>query len=701
MRLVITEKPSVAQDLAKVMGGTKKEDGFISGAEFYFTWCFGHMLQLAPPSTYGATGFSKEHLPIIPDEFILVPRTDTSGNADKGVLKQLQVIKSLFQKASEIIIATDAGREGELIFRYVYSFLGITKPLYRLWLSSMTDKAILEAFRSLKPGVEYENLYLAAKSRSEADWLIGINATQALTVSLQSQTPLSLGRVQTPTLAMICQRYIDFTNFKSEKFYKVRIGLKKEGLQFTATSEKSFSSKDQALELCSAVMITKQSFVSEFKKQEISEPPPLLFDLTSLQQAANQKYSLTADQTLKAAQVLYESKFITYPRTGSRYITTDLFERIPEILKVQAQNPDYGQYASALIGLKLNNKSVNSEKVTDHHALLTTERFPDQLTGDKKMVYDLISCRVIEAFSENCKKESKQAKLESASESFIASASSILYPGWRAVSKPVTENTEDQEEVNSFLPDLEIKEKVPILESSAVEKVTKPKPLHTEATLLKAMETAGKDITDESVRESLKGKGIGTPATRASIIEILFTRGYIERKKKSLIPTVKGLFIQSLVKDLPIASAELTGEWEYLLSRIESGEITGIHFQEGIIRYTHEITSDCLSLSKEKVSSFQNTPAAGISCPKCKSGKIRIYDKAANCSRSKEGCNFVIFRSIAGKTLNEKTIKDLLINGKTGIIKGFKSKTGNSFDAFLTFDPEFKAIFKFPEQKRK
>jgi DNA topoisomerase-3 len=698
MKVVIAEKPSVAADIARVMGGTERKDGYILGNDMAFTWCFGHLLQLAPPEAYGFKGFSIESLPMIPGNFKLIPRLDKNGKPDNGILKQISIIESLFKKSSEIIVATDAGREGELIFRYLYSFLAIERPLKRLWLSSLTDKAIQDAFRALKPGSDYDSLFYSAKARSEADWLVGMNATQGLTIAVKSQKALSLGRVQTPTLAMVCSRYLENKNFIPENYYQVQLSLQKDSITFMVLSEKKFPTVESADTLVAAIMLTKNCFVIDYQKNEVKENPPLLFDLTSLQQEANKKFGLSADETLQTAQSLYESKFITYPRTGSRYISDDLVPGIPKLIDIQKKHSLFGAAATELFQKKLNHRSVNSSKVTDHHALLTTENFPSKLSEKEQNIYNLIAGRLLEAFNEPCIKDISKIIAEAATEKFIASGTVIKYPGWRTVWSivPVFDN---EQEDNQLLPEVAINEKMKLTKAENLQKKTKPKPIHNESSLLKAMETAGKDTADDEIKEAMKEKGIGTPATRASIIEILFKRNYIERQKKSLIPTPLGLMVYELVKDKRIASVDLTGAWEQQLNLIEKKTLLPSEFQEQIISYTKEVTQDVLQVSAEDKNNFNIKANANlVQCPVCKQGHVRIFEKAANCTRKNEGCDFVIFRTICSKKLTEKQITALVIKKSTDLIKGLKSKSGKSFDAILILDDQFKIQFKFSKK---
>ena len=511
---------------------------------------------------------------------------------DPGVRKQLDIIKSLFDEATEIIVATDAGREGELIFRYIYYYLKCKKPFKRLWISSQTDEAIKEGFRNLKPGSDYDTLFNSAHCRSQSDWLVGMNATQALSLSAGSRSVLSLGRVQTPTLAMICSRYNENKNFVPEPFYQVSIMLDKDGQVFRAITEEKYKTKDAAQLIVDQVTETGNILSVEAKPRK--EPPPLLHDLSSLQQEANKKKGFTADQTLTLLQNLYESKLVTYPRTGSRYIGDDVFATVPQLIEKLNGHPELGKQATVLTGAKLSKRSVNAKKVTDHHAILTTGEEPRQLSNDQQAVYDLVAGRMLEAFHQDCIKEITKIVVESGHK-FIASGTVISTAGWRAVFNEPDEEKKDEE--NASLPKVKQGEDLPIVEKTLLEKQTKPRPLYNEASLLKALETAGKEIDDEELRYAMKDSGLGTPATRAAIIETLIKRDYILREKKNLVPTPTGLAVYNVVKDYRIAQAELTGNWEKRLEEIRSGaSVTG--FQEEIKAYTCTITQELLVAGK-------------------------------------------------------------------------------------------------------
>jgi len=595
MKVIIAEKPSVGREIAKVFGATTKKDGYMEGKGYTFTWAFGHLLQLAPPQEYGFYGWNVQNLPMLPQKFKLSIRKVKSKDGmieDPGVRKQLDIIKNLFEEATEIIVATDAGREGELIFRYIYYYLKCKKPFKRLWISSQTDQAIKDGFRNLKPGSDYDTLFNSAHCRSQSDWLVGMNATQALSLSSGTRSVLSLGRVQTPTLAMICSRYLENKNFVPEPFYQVSIMLDKNGQLFKAVTDEKFKTKEEAQLIVDQVQPTGNILNVEAKPRK--EPPPLLHDLSSLQQEANKKKGFTADQTLTLLQNLYESKLVTYPRTGSRYIGDDVFAGVPNLIEKLKDHPEFGKQATVLSDAKLNKRSVNAKKVTDHHAILPTGETPYQLSPDKQAIYDLVAGRMLEAFHQDCIKEITKITVESSAK-FFASGTVIGVAGWRAVFNEPDE--EKKEEENASLPKVQQGENLPVTEKTLLEKQTKPKPLYNEASLLKALETAGKDIDDEELRYAMKDSGLGTPATRAAIIETLIKRDYVMREKKNLLPTQTGLAVYNVVKDYRIAQAELTGNWEKRLEEIRSGaSVDG--FQAEIRTYTTAITQELLLAGK-------------------------------------------------------------------------------------------------------
>ncbi len=686
MKAILAEKPSVAKEIARITGATQKHDGYMEGNGYIVTWAFGHLISLAMPEEYGYGSFQKENLPMLPADFILTPRSIKAGKHyqfDKGALKQLETIESVFKRCSHIIVATDAGREGELIFRYIYSYLGCKKPFSRLWISSLTDKAIREGFDKLEDGHKYDKLYRAAKARSESDWLVGINATQALTINVERGI-YSLGRVQTPALAMVCQRFLENKNFVSRSYWIVEAGIEKDSTPVKLKVIGEFDDEEKAKQIRQDILNTGQLKIATIETKQRTEKPPLLYDLTALQKEANNKLGLTAAQTLNIAQKLYEDKLITYPRTGSRFIPEDIFEEIPSLLSGLCTHLAFSSYAKNLD--TLNNQCVDARKVSDHHALLITENAAKGLKKEEQDIYDMIAGRMLEAFSPNCKKEVTSVVFTSGDIELKVNGTVIIDKGWKAVA-----STQDKEETE--LPVFSERELLLVAGTEILKMQTKPKPLLTEASLLSAMESAGKELENEDSRKSLSGTGIGTPATRASIIETLFAREYIKRTGKSLVPTEKGQAVYEVVKNMKIADVEMTGNWEYDLARIEQGTIDAGTFLRGIRQYTTQITEELL---QRKINiEIDGTPA--IACPKCNEGKVFFYPKVVKCDDTT--CGFMVFRKICNKLLTNEQIKRLLADGKTNEIKGFKSSKGNVFNAFLVLDKDFKTGFEFIPDK--
>ena len=686
MKTIIAEKPSVTREIARIVGATKREEGYFEGGGYAVTWAFGHLVQLAMPDGYGIRGFVRDNLPVIPETFTLIPRQEKTEKGYKpasGVVSQIKIIARLFKESEQIIVATDAGREGELIFRYLYHYIGCTTPFVRLWISSLTDKAIREGLRHLEAGNKYDNLYLAAKARSESDWLVGINGTQALSIAAGHGT-YSIGRVQTPTLAMVCARYWENRRFTPEAFWQLHIAADGgNGKVVKFSSSEKWKEKEPATELYNKIKETGTATVTKAERKEKTEDTPLLYDLTTLQKEANAMLGFTAEQTLEIAQKLYEKKLITYPSTGSRYIPEDVFVEIPKLLAFIGNLPEWKEK----VNLKAvpTRRSVDGGKVTDHHALLVTGEKPLFLSKEDSIVYQMIAGRMIEAFSEKCVKDTASVTAECAGAEFVAKGSIIKQAGWRAVYG-------EEEKEETILPGWQEGDTLTLKASSITEGRTKPKPLHTEATLLSAMETAGKEIEDDALRQALKDCGIGTPATRAAIIETLFKRGYMERCKKSLVPTEKGLALYSVVKTMRIADVAMTGEWEKELARIERGELPADTFHKEIEAYTREITSELLSCDK-----LFTRRDSGCKCPKCGTGSMQFYGKVVRCDNAE--CGLPVFRLKANRTLTDEEIKDLLTDGHTKLLKGFKSKQGKSFDAVVAFDGDYNTTFVFPERK--
>ena len=685
---IIAEKPSVARDIARIVGATSKQDGYMEGCGYVVTWAMGHLIALAMPEAYGFSAYKAEDLPIRPNPFQLVvrqARRDKEYISDPAALKQLKVIRSCFDKADRIIVATDAGREGELIFRYIYQYLNCKKPFDRLWISSLTDKAIREGLSNLKPGSHYDNLYHSAKARSEADWLVGINASRALSIARKGG--YSLGRVQTPTLAMVCRRYIENRDFSSVPFWKLSVLTEKEGLSLKAIGCKDYENEALAQTALATLRSQSQLTVESVVRKVTHTSPPLLYDLTALQKDANRRHGFSAGKTLSIAQSLYEKKITTYPRTGSRYISEDVFEEVPALLR------NIGKTLSN----PLNRHSVDNAKVTDHHAIIPTGETPLGLSADEATVYQMVVNRFVEAFSPNSEEERMQLRFADGTNTFTWKACRQISLGWKAVQKgkeaEADKKEDDDEQFLSSLPNLSEGEVLPLLNADITEHKTKPKPLYTEATLLSAMENAGKEVEDAESKKAMAACGIGTPATRANIIETLILRDYIRRDKKAIIPTEKGLAVYDIVKDKKIANAEMTGAWELALAAIEAGKMPSDKFSQGINSYVGTICEELLSLSSEQ----KSYPV--YRCPKCGQQSVGIYAKVAKC-RHKD-CDFHIFREVCGTLLTENYIRDLLTTGRTPILKGLTSKAGKKFNARLVLNEDYTTSFEFESRKGK
>ena len=685
---IIAEKPSVARDIARIVGATSKQDGYMEGCGYVVTWAMGHLIALAMPEAYGFSAYKAEDLPIRPNPFQLIVRQvrkDKEYVSDPAALKQLKVIRSCFDKADRIIVATDAGREGELIFRYIYQHLNCHKPFDRLWISSLTDKAIREGLANLKLGSCYDNLYYSAKARSEADWLVGINASRALSIARKGG--YSLGRVQTPTLAMVCRRYIENRDFSSVPYWKLSALMEKEGVSLKAIGITDYESEASAQTALAALRSQSRLTVESVTRKVTHTSPPLLYDLTALQKDANRHHGFSADKTLSIAQSLYEKKITTYPRTGSRYISEDVFEEVPVLLR------NIGKTLSN----PLNRHSVDNAKVTDHHAIIPTGETPLGLSTDEITIYQMVVNRFIEAFSSDSEEERMQVRFTNGTNTFTWKACRQISLGWKAVQKDKAteaDKKEDSDEhILSSLPNLTEGEVLSLVNADITEHKTKPKPLYTEATLLSAMENAGKEVEDAESKKAMAECGIGTPATRANIIETLILRDYICREKKSIIPTEKGLAVYEIVKDKKIANAEMTGSWELALAAIEAGKMPSDKFAQGINSYVGTICEELLSLSSEQ----RSYPV--YRCPKCGQQSVGIYAKVAKCRH--ESCGFHVFREVCGILLSEDNIRDLISSGRTPILKGLTSKAGKKFNARLVLGEDYITSFEFENKKGK
>lgn len=711
--VIIAEKPSVAASIAKVVGAhtphRDKANGYLEGNGYKVTWAFGHLVGLDRPEDMG---FKGETLPILPEEWKTHVITYSKGDMTQTVAKQMKTLDGLFGGADRIIVATDAGREGELIFRYIYEYLGCRTPFDRLWISSLTDEAIGKGLSSLKPGAEMKALSEAAHARSEADWLVGFNASRALRLASGYKGNLSLGRVQTPVLCMVCQRYEDNKNFVPTPFWQLTALVHKDMSNVPVMSVHKYHSEKDAKEAKAAVEAYKRFTVTKVETKDVTSKPPLLYDLTSLQRAANSKYGMTADETLKIAQSLYEKKHLSYPRTGSRYIPEDVYKTIPALVKKISSYPkdSFRAAAAALDGKKLCRRSVNDSKVTDHHALLPTDVVPTGLTGNEQKIWELVCGRMLEAFGEDSLSKRTVVELECASIPFRTTGSVLVKAGWKAVfgvketedeekKKKTDESSSEDEDIDAGeLPPFQEKETVPGTKVESVQKTDKPLPIYTDSTLLGEMETCGKKIDDDELRETMKDIGLGTPATRAATIEVLIQRGYVVRNGKKLVPTELGLAIAKTVQGRKIADVRTTGEWERELSRIEQGAIGKADFDKNIRSYVLDIIEDI----QKNCTSFAGLSTSGEpvrDCPLCGKKMLnRKYD--IFCNDAAGGCGLRIPREVASKKLPLSAINALCQGKPTALIHGFVSKSGKTFDARLKIDPEAKKpAFEFEDKQ--
>lgn len=689
MKVVIAEKPSVAREIAVLLGASEKKDGYLEGNGYFVTWAFGHLVGLAMPEDYGIYGFEKSSLPILPDPFLLMVRKIKKNKAyctDNRALKQLKVIEQVIERSEKIIVATDAGREGELIFRYIYQYLKCSKPFERLWISSLTQKAIKQGFENLKPGSDFNGLYQAAQARSRADWLIGINASQALCIAA-GQGIYSLGRVQTPTLGLICRRYLENKEFSVQKYWRLQLSHSKDFTDFKSLSESKWENKNSAEDALKSIERNANiAMVTAVETKSVTEQPPLLFDLTGLQKEANKKLNLSAGETLNIAQSLYEKKFITYPRTGSKYIPEDLWAEIPGLIRSLENTQTWRETLTNVKWGYLNKQIVNDLLVTDHHGLLITEKIPSALSAKENALYIMIASRLLEAISKPCIKTSTNISLQVLHYDFSVKSCKIIESGWRLIKGSFFDD--DTEGVQE-LPELKKGDELKIKNVAVLEMNTKSPILYTEAGLLSAMETAGNTIQNEEECKTLQNIGIGTPATRAAIIETLFARNYIQRKNKSLIPTQKGMQVYELVKDKQIANVGMTARWEVALHQIENNQADAGNFQKEIETYAVSITNELLQ------SSFEKPNFPDIVCPKCKKEQLRISEKIIKCPN--ELCNWIQFRKVCGILLSISDIESLVTTGRTSIIKGMESKSGKKFDASIILNEKNVTFFEFPK----
>ncbi len=692
MKTIIAEKPSVAREIASLLGASERKDGYLTGNGYFVTWAFGHLIGLGMPEDYGISGFDKSAIPILPNPFLLTVRKVKKGKnytPDLGAVKQLKIIEKLFGQSDSIIVATDAGREGELIFRFIYEYLKCNKPFERLWISSLTEKAIKQGFENLKDGKEFDGLFQAGQGRSRADWLVGINATKALSITAGNGI-YSLGRVQTPTLALICKRYLENKNFQTQKYWQIQLRHSKEFIDFKSLSTTKWEDRKSADDTLKSIQRNGIATVTSVAKKSITEQAPLLFDLTGLQKEANKKLNFSAEETLNIAQNLYEKKFITYPRTGSKYIPEDMWAEIPNLVRALQDSETCKQAVNKMKWGRFNKHIVNDLRVTDHHGLLVTEKIPSALNTKENALYDMIAFRLLEALSQPCIKEITDVGLEALHSDFTTKGYKILELGWRTIKGDFLE---DDAEIIQDVPELKKDDEIKIKEATVLEKKIKAPALYTEAGLLSAMETTGKEIENEEERKALQNIGIGTPATRASIIETLFKRDYIKREKKSLIPTEKGLQVYDWVKDRKIANVAMTAEWELALQKIENNEADAETFQKETEDYASFITKELLQIP------IAQNKLPKLICPKCKNKQLIIREKIAKCTD--EVCGWIQFRNVCGVQVSIKDIESLIQKRKTSLIKGMKSKAGKKFDAYIVLNEDCTTSFEFDSKKKK
>jgi DNA topoisomerase-3 len=702
--LIIAEKPSVGRDVAAALNGKfAKHEGYLESDDHVVTWAVGHLVELQEPEDYDER-FKKwrmADLPIVPDAFALKPR-------DAKSKKQLSLIKKLLARkdVERVVNACDAGREGELIFAYIYEVAGVDKAVDRLWINSMTKQAIRGGFERLRPGPQLAPLEQAARSRSEADWLVGMNATRAATIRGRAWVGgvVSLGRVQTPTLAMIVKREREIQAFVPEPYWLVRARFdpRYEGLWFEGdeTRLKDGKRADEIVERVAG----KEGLVESVERKEQSERPPLLYDLTSLQRDANRRFGFSARRTLSAAQSLYEGKkAITYPRTSSRYLSGDLVPQLKPTAGTLLPIPDYAEAARYVLGLEQLplSRVVNDARVDDHHAIIPTdvEHEVSTFSPDERRIFDLVARRFLAAFHPPARYARTTVVTAVEGERFRTRGKVTLQAGWRRVYglEADADKPQDEEGEGGELPELRQGQKVLCVEAESEAKETKPPPRYNEATLLSAMETAGKLIEDEELREAMKERGLGTPATRAETIETLIRREYVERLGKELQATPKGLQVITMLEQHPLTSPDLTGDWEKQLADIERGNGDRGRFMRGIADFTRATVEQIAALDREKLRPERVELGP---CPRC-GETIRENSRAYGCtswkSREEPGCGFVIWKRVAGRTLTPEVARQLLEEGRTReVLSGFRSKAGKPFRARLVLNGEGKIEFEFP-----
>lgn len=691
MKVCIAEKPSVAREIAAVLGATNKHDGYFEGNGYAVTYTFGHLCTLKEPHDYKAywKSWDLNNLPMLPDKF------ETKVVANSGIQKQFKIVKNLFDKAEVVINCGDAGQEGELIQRWVMNEANYKGEVKRLWISSLTTEAIKEGFDNLKPSGNYDNLYYAGFSRAIGDWLLGMNATRLYTVKHGGyKQVLSIGRVQTPTLAMVVNRFKEIENFKPQPYWELQTLYRDTLFSY---EEGRFLKKEDGEVLANKVKESEFEIVS-IEKKEGNEFAPKLFDLTGLQVYCNTKFGFSAEDTLKIAQSLYEQKVITYPRVDTTFLPNDIYPKVSGILQ---KLTNYAALTQVVLGKKIKKspKVFNDKKVTDHHAIIPTG-VEINLQYNQQQVYDIIVKRFIAVFYDDCLVSNTTVIGKAAEVLFKTTGKEILKKGWRVV----FELPNSKEKEPDILPTFITGEKGPH-QPSFLEKETKPPNQFTEATLLRAMETAGKQVDDEELRDLMKENGIGRPSTRANIIETLFKRKYIVRNKKQVLPTQTGIQLIEIIQNELLKSAELTGSWEKQLKDIEKGTFTASEFINNMKRMVdalvYEVRSETTRANISHTSQVKNRAvkaeqkkAAGILaevCPKCKKARLIKGKSAFGCGNYKAGCDFVLPFSYADKKISENQYLRLLQKGSTVNLKDFKTDTG-TVEGLLRFDADFKIV---------
>lgn len=694
MKVCIAEKPSVAREIANILGANTKRDGYFEGNGYAVTYTFGHLCTLLEPKDYKPhwKSWDLNNLPMLPERF------NTKVTDDSGIQKQFKIVKGLFEKADVVINCGDAGQEGELIQRWVINQAGYTGKIQRLWISSLTEEAIKEGFDNLKDNDDYNNLYYAGYSRAIGDWLLGLNATRLYTVKFGGyKQVLSIGRVQTPTLAMLVNRYKEIENFKPQPYWELQTLYRN---TLFNCEEGRFLKKEDGETLANKVKEDDFEIVSVTKKKG-KEYAPKLFDLTGLQVYCNTKFGFSADETLKIVQKLYEMKVVTYPRVDTTFLPNDIYPKVAGIL---SKLTNYSELTQPLLGKKIkkSKRVFDDKKVTDHHAIIPTGiQIPMQY--NQQQVYDIIVRRFIAVFYPDSDVSNTSVIGKAAEVTFKTTGKEILEKGWRVVFETKESTTKKELEEKLTLPSF-VKGEKGSHEPSFLEKETKPPRNFTEASLLRAMETAGKQVDDDEMRELMKENGIGRPSTRASIIETLFRRKYIERKKKLVIPTQTGIDLINIIDNELLKSAELTGRWEKRLKEIERGEFNAGTFINNMKKMVDELVYEVRSSNRSKrISSetTQNKPVekkkttkakktvVGKSCPKCKNGQLLKGSKAFGCSEYNKTCDFLLPFEFSGKKISENQLIRLLDKGSTTNLKGFKTNTGK-IEALIRFDDSFK-----------